>query len=342
VRVVKRLLAYLLVRRPEKKNGNLAALEERQPPGSAPTYNDSFYFCGRDADGTSLVFRLGFRPGLKTELWCDLILPGLGRFRAPYPDENEADGIACGPLRFQCREPGRAWVISYRGPMEAQGGRAEIGLELEFTADSPIVDFGAHGDSWGLAGYLAGQKWSRAWFEKLRDLSQVHYEQGGSLKGTVAVDGRRRGISLRSVRDHSFGARDWGAMQRHAWLMAVMEDGSALNLSLVSYDFLPYMHSGYRIQAGVIQPVTAAPRLDMLPAGSPKGAAFDYSVRIGGAERLTMRCRVDDVLEYVMGDQYRFYEGLATFRLGAQTGVGICEIGVSCREDTSHRPAHQS
>ncbi len=314
---MKKLLAYLLVHRSRKKDTDLATLEQRQTPDGSPFFNDSFYFCGRGDDGTSLVFRLGYRPGQETELWCDLLLPGLGRFRALDPG-----------LRFECKEPAKTWTISYAGPMETQGRTATVSVSLVFTADSPIVDFGANGDAWGLATALAAQKWSRSWLEKLRDLRQVHYEQCGRVSGRVEVDGRVREVSLPAVRDHSFGARDWNAMRRHAWLMALLEDGSHVNVSVVGYEFLPYMHSGYRMRNGVIEPVTLAPRFEDLPAGNPKGITFDVGFRAGRSERLTLSCTVDEVLEYTMSGAYTFFEGCAKFRMGNVKGVGICELGI--------------
>ena len=155
---MKRLLAYLLVHRSKKKDRNLAALEARQAPNGSPFFNDSFYFCGRDAAGTSLVFRLGFRPAQKTELWCDLIIPGVGRFHAPSSGEPDSGLFGCGGLRFACLEPARAWSISFSGPMETGERTAKVDVELAFEADAEIVDFGVHGDSWSLAGYLASQR----------------------------------------------------------------------------------------------------------------------------------------------------------------------------------------
>jgi hypothetical protein len=325
--LIKKFLASLLVHRSGKKDWNPAALEARQAPDGSPSFNDSFYFCGRDAVGTSLVFRLGFRPARETELWCDLVLPGIGRLRAPSSRAPDPDHLGSAGLRFECKEPARTWRISYSGEMQNPAGAATVDLLLDFHADGPMVDFTAHGDSRSLAGYLAGQKWSRAWLSRLRDLRQVHYEQGGTLKGRIAVDGREREISLPAVRDHSFGARDWKAMRRHVWLLALLEDGSQLNLSLVSYDFLPYMHSGYRIEKGVIEAVTQAPHFEEVPEDNRQGSSFDWRFRVGKSEWLTLRCQVEDVLEYTMNDEYRFHEGLASFSLGPRKGVGVCEFG---------------
>ncbi len=327
--MLKRLLAYLIIHRPHKKSGDLSALEARQTPDGSPHFNDSFYFCGRDATGTSLVFRLGFRPGRRTETWCDMILPGLGRFRAPLKDEPDSGRIGCGALDFRCREPGRTWTVSYSGPLEDGRRSVKAELDLAFAADTPIIDFSAAGDSWGLAGHIAGQKWSREWFGRLRDLSQVHYEQAGTLSGRIRINGQDRQVALSSVRDHSFGARDWRSMKRHVWIMALMEDGSRINVSLVGYDFLPYMHSGFRISEGRITPVTRAPRFEEVPPSITKGSAFTIVFKAGRNQPIDLRCSVEDMLKYTMADGYRFSEGLAAFSLGSLKGVGVCEYGTA-------------
>ena len=54
---------------------------------------------------------------------------------------------------------------------------------------------------------------------------------------------------------------------------------------------------------------------------------FDCAFKVGPSERLTLHCRVDEVLEYSMGGDYRFFEGLASFQMGSRKGVGICELG---------------
>ena len=324
---VKQNLAYRVLRSRGRTPLDPSRLERRQAPDGSPCFNDSFYFGGRDDQGTSAVFRLGFRPGAPTERWCDLVLPGKGRLAAAGPIEPDTGDIRCGGLQLQCEEPARTWLIRWSGPMQAAGQLLLVDADLRFSADAPVVDFARDGDTRSLAGYLARERWSGEWLRKLRDLRQVHYEQGGTLEGPVSVDGAVHAVRLAAVRDHSFGSRDWRAMRRHRWLMALLEDGSHVNLSLVEYTFLPYMHSGYRVEHGQVAPVTRAPRFEDLPPDNSPGTSFTASFGVGTGETLALECRVEDVLEYSMGGQYRFFEGLAAFRLGGRRGVGICELG---------------
>ena len=326
--MLKRLFAYALVSRSDAAQQNPSVLEARQKPDASGFFNDSFYFSGRDTTGNALVLRLGFRPQADTEIWFDLMLPQTGRVSGIFPDAtSDISNITCGPLHLKCVEPNHLWKITYNGPVRTSHGDVPAEMELSFSSTEVPVDFKAHTDSWGLAGYMAQEKWSREWFEKLRDLKQIHYEQGGTLTGTISLDGTTYPLELRGVRDHSFGPRKWQAMQEHAWLMACMEDGSFINVSTVSYDFLPYMHSGYVARGGVVLPVTAAPRFQDIPRTNPEGMDFQYQFAVKGEPSRRMNCMVDEVFEYTMHGVYHFYEGLARFDLDGKKGVGICEIG---------------
>lgn len=53
---------------------------------------------------------------------------------------------------------------------------------------------------------IANEKWSRAFFGELQNVSgQHHYEQEGVLEGQFTLNGQSVDFSLPCVRDHSFG-----------------------------------------------------------------------------------------------------------------------------------------
>ena len=46
---------------------------------------------------------------------------------------------------------------------------------------------------------------------------QTHYEQVGELSGSIDIEGHpTRHVHLRSIRDHSFGIRNWCDLYRYA------------------------------------------------------------------------------------------------------------------------------
>jgi hypothetical protein len=62
-----------------------------------------------------------------------------------------------------------------------------------------------------------------SWFAENR------FEQAGRVTGVLEVAGRRIEFDRIAHRDHSWGARDWGAPQHWKWLLAHTPSGRALN-----------------------------------------------------------------------------------------------------------------
>jgi hypothetical protein len=62
-----------------------------------------------------------------------------------------------------------------------------------------------------------------AWFARNR------FEQAGRVTGVLEVAGRTLEFDRIAHRDHSWGARDWGAPQHWKWLLAHTPSGRALN-----------------------------------------------------------------------------------------------------------------
>jgi hypothetical protein len=327
--MIKQLLAYLLVSRSESSSGDLSLIEKRQFPTDPLNFNDSFYFTGHDEHGTFLITRLGFRAQENTEVWFDMNVPGLGTLTMPNTTFDRGDDITWGPLEYRCKEPGKSWHICYDGPLILDGRKKIIGgLDLLFEGSMPVFNFKKDGDTSSIARSLAQEKWSRDWFMKLKDISQVHYEQGGTMRGTLRAGKRSYTLDLRAMRDHSFGTRDWNAMNRHVWLAALLENGEFINISLVSYDFLSFMTAGYIARGEKIFPVTRAGDFGRVPYGSPLGKAFvvpfDAGKKMKGLELI---CNTTDCRTYPMGGSYTIHEGIADFVFNTIKGRGICEFG---------------
>ncbi len=321
---LKKYSAYLMV----KKGGgfNVSEAEKLQNPGPL-NFNDSYYFTGHDSRGSALVTRIGFRGNGSTELWFDMLLPETGPISLPRGNHPRGEGISCGPVKYSCIDPGAVWEIVCTGPMLVSGKENDIFLTARFFASTPVIDFKRHTDSMSLAKYLAGQKWSREWFNKLKDLSQVHYEQGGSLHGRIAVNGKDQVFELRALRDHSFGIRDWNAMRRHAWISVLFDDGRVLNISMVSYSFLPFMHSGYLAGNNYILPVTDASDFSAIFSPPLQGKSSDLNFTVNGGLHARLIMSVENELVYTMGTSYIVHEGIADFTLGCVQGRGIYEYG---------------
>ncbi len=323
--MLKKLASYLLINRPGMTGYTMEEAESLHSRPEDPWFNDSFYFTGHNEKGEWFVTRLGFRHDKPSEVWLDLNIPGEGRLSLNKPCQG-GEGIRCGPLSYRCIEPGNRWKILYKGPMECKGKEKKVDLQLEFSGTMPVFDFKKHADVWIMAEALARETWSREWFAKLKDLSQIHYEQGGTLTGQVTVEGKPYHLRLRAMRDHSYGTRKWGAMQQHLWLTALMEDGSFLNVALVRYDFLRHLISGFQAREKRFNPVRGASSLDEVPSGDPIPSKLEVYVKLRDGMEGPLSVRVNDHVHYPMG-AYDIYEGIASFTFNGINGAGISEFG---------------
>ncbi|MCW3040680.1 MAG: hypothetical protein JWM31_2585 [Solirubrobacterales bacterium] len=59
------------------------------------------------------------------------------------------------------------------------------------------------------------------------------FEQAGRMRGTLVLDGERIEVDATTQRDHSWGQRDWAAIQDWKWLSAQSSDAMALNVMLI-------------------------------------------------------------------------------------------------------------
>jgi hypothetical protein len=107
------------------------------------------------------------------------------------PEMRLADWTA-GPLQCAHREPLRSAEVAFRGE--------DMRLELSFDALHPPYAYGSHPD--GFPMFFADER----------------YEQGGRVRGTLHVGGDEIAFDGFGQRDHSWGARDWGAITHYKWL----------------------------------------------------------------------------------------------------------------------------
>ncbi|MGI5849572.1 MAG: DUF7064 domain-containing protein [Christensenellales bacterium] len=295
------------------------------PPDADDNQNNSHYFSGHDLSGNSLLFRYAKRGKNKTEIWFAYKDADGNAF----VNENQLcieDDMSAG---VKCKEPGRALTFHYDGDLRelSSGKLRKARFTGTFSSTGDIFEFGHHLDSRILAKAIAQQKWSKAFFRELRENDQVHYEQPGVIKGMLSIGQSSIDLSLPAMRDHSFGKRDWGYMNRHFWLMALLEDGSYLNANMVSYPILRELQTGYFVSdKGTACIDTAKVLGDIVPNAVPE--SFTYRVRLLNGDSLNIQCsrEMQFIFPFSQG-RYTIYEGIGTFDLNGVKGRGVLEFG---------------
>lgn len=298
---------------------------------TVPQYNNSYYFTGHADDGTAVIMRLAGRGTGDFELWFSLYLPGRGRLSAPMSLQRSVASFADSPLRIACVEAERRWECSFAGTVyDDTGAAAEVRFASTLTSAFPIFHFTNDLGPAPLARAMAAERWTRDWFMTLRTMHQDHYEQGGDLAGTLAIDGGERRLAMKFFRDHSFGPRSWDAMDRHVWLALCLDNGAFVNLSLPQYPFIK-LTAGFHAQNNRSTPVVSStPFAAIAPERQPP-RSFAFWVDLADGRRLEGACVKGPGFSWLMDDAYRVFEWVSEFTLGGVHGRGICEFGYNVR-----------
>ncbi len=252
-----------------KKKTNPFLLEEFEqhqlPANASELLNNSYYFGGNNTQGESLIFRVAFRKHL-----CELFILYTRNGKFYVVDNQEYKPGEC-PVQVHCEKPGELWKCTFKGKMkeDATGELFDSSFDVTYTARLPIFDSLYDADSTGMAKAFAREKWNKSFFTEAmssdmgmasaidrdknpdqikaeqRQNEQHHYEQTGRMTGSITIGNETFPVDLGSVRDHSFGKRDWNFMNNHIWLMAITDEGQTLNLQLVNYPRIKRIYVGY-------------------------------------------------------------------------------------------------
>jgi hypothetical protein len=222
------------------------AHEGWQQAGSEEQWSDSFYFGGGDGRGLAFYSRIGRRPNEgATEGALGIWLPGQG-FLLSFARTDLADEIEAGPVRYECAAPLVLWDLRFEGV-----GRLFERAEHVSTRR----------DAFETVAVQADLRFT-AWHEPLsfrsgltHGVATAHYEQPGSVAGTIAVAGRRHPLAGRGMRDHSWGVRDWQAVPHWRWFGMIADPDNFVVLNNVGTADGGETAGGYLMRDGVVAPI---------------------------------------------------------------------------------------
>jgi hypothetical protein len=167
-------------------------------------------------------------------------------------------------------------------------------------------------------------------------LGRHHVEQAGCWSGTVSVGGRSMAFDGDGGRDHSWGRRDWNALDHSRLFTVRFGDDLALHALALS------VH-GRRVEGGFLWRDGRAEgirRVEWAPDG--RGAAmksFELEITTARAERLQLRGVVERSVPVPVALERRpwrlacgrpyallLHEGFARYELASRRGVGMVEV----------------
>ncbi|XP_066271081.1 uncharacterized protein [Branchiostoma lanceolatum] len=266
-------------------------------------------------------------------------LPNIGLLEHPSMPDTSMKRVsdwefAAGGVRLELVEPMKVWRLSFSGKMRAvdqENQLLQTDFVLTWTACTPYYDFDTDMEPWAVADAMAREPWSQEFFHNLQDMHQTHYEQFGTFEGTVSVEGYQdRKIIIKGLRDHSYGKyRDWSLFHRYGLQMLHLEDGTFVNVGIVS---MPATTSrlalGYVMNPDGSKSSVSSVHWDLSTCGEdgvqPKTFAFDFSA---GGKKYHLECKVIRAPIFYIGFGWtaKIHEGLAEFTVNGVPGWGIAE-----------------
>lgn len=193
--------------------------EALHAPGADPAWQESYYFNWADPEGRHFgLTRIGFNPlagrvdGLLLTVRdgrLEYVYPGIGLPYDPARPQRPGRGLRAGSLAFTMREPLQRWNIRLDG---------RNSVDLNWTASSTPHDFHDGPNTYGEAGPGSA--------------AAMHFEQAGTVTGSIRVHGSEYQIDALGQRDKSWGARDWSGISGWDWITGHFGPDLAFNATL--------------------------------------------------------------------------------------------------------------
>ncbi len=327
--------------------------EWMHPVGDDPAWSESYYFNFVDPDSKIAMFaRMGFRPN---NGWADgLHVVYLGGDRVAFSygrREIEKDltlynaDLRAGDLRFVCDEAFERWQIQCEGTaqdipdaailLERRKQRPEgwfepahLELHLEFNALTK-PHYSARGEA------AASER--------------GHFEQSGTVTGSITLGGNTWQVSGFGVRDKSWGPRDWGASNRASgepsqptqpqasatapapfvnWFSMNFGADIALGGSCTRTHDGQMRGQGWYLEDGTSTELNNVQITTKYKPGTIWHTHVRLSAETGHGKRLDIQGRILTVCPTKIpmpGGATFVNEGLAEFTMGNRTGYGIAE-----------------
>ncbi|RMC09291.1 hypothetical protein DUI87_14299 [Hirundo rustica rustica] len=216
----------------------LALLGAGRAAGPGAWALDSLYFTGfAETNRTFVIARLARRPAGLCEMWLFLRLDGIGEFEHPeHPNmmvrDESKEVWSGGGLTMEYLEPQMCWKINFDGL-------------LRWVNSTDVFNFNVDSNPRTFARALAQEPWTIKLFQRVKSSFQnqwsrqrkqhFRHEQWGQAVGEIETGNcGKTELSLKGIRSHSYGVRNWAEISRYVMILAHFEDGTAAHLTVIN------------------------------------------------------------------------------------------------------------
>ncbi len=228
-------------------------------------------------DGLALLVRLEWLSGRDAHrLWVVVLRADGSATCAWHLADHDAlvprgagDRWRVGGLALDCLRPHREWSVRYEGRVVAareSSHATRCELELVFGSELEPYVPGVDDDPELIASRLGEAHWDAELLRTVRKATQRGYVQLGRTTGTLALGDELIPIRAETLRQHTWGVRDWGAARRGEQLFLVGDDGARTWVHRAEFPAFT-LEGGFTTARGGTQPVAVrGVQLDSRPA----------------------------------------------------------------------------
>lgn len=335
-RTIKQAIMVHSLKKKNKKEPFIAEIAEHYqlPKDASKLDTNSYYFSSHDLEGNSVFMRRAERGDQTVEIWFAYKTKD-----AIYTNKQQLFNMADAPIAVSCLETAKSWQATFKGDVykaeigkhgiaQVKGNKIKANMTLSFEATSDIFDFTYHLNPRIMANVLANETWDKTFQKNMKANQQRHYEQLGKGQITLDLGGQKETLNMTTMRDHSFGRRDWNYMDRHIWLMALLNENESLNVNMVSYPHMKGLKTGYYENNHQTANIEVFPSLDKFEANGyvPKELKYDMILENGHAFHVEAIKEIEIQFSFD-GGNYTICEGVGSFDINGYPARGIIEFG---------------
>jgi len=233
-------------------------------------------------DGLALLVRLEWLAGRDAHrLWVVVLREDGSTWRLADGDDlvlrPSGDRWKVGGIELDCLRPHRHWSVRFRGRLVAPDGTiARCEIDAAFTSESDPYVPGVDDDPELVARRLGEAHWDAELLRGVRRATQRGYVQVGKLAGTLALGDELVPMRADTLRQHTWGVRDWGATRRAEQCFLVWPDGARTWLHRAEFPAFT-LEGGFVLRGPQARPVAAIGfDLPEPASGVPPSAELSY------------------------------------------------------------------
>ncbi|XP_033762375.1 uncharacterized phosphotransferase YvkC-like [Pecten maximus] len=306
---------------------------------------DAVYFGGFNNDGVRVVVRYCRRHERQGEVWLFLEIPGIGVLQHPlHPDtyviNTNGRDYSVGGLKIEMVEPMRTWKVSFDGTLrhglcnslENKGGKlVQVKFSFKWRCNTDPFSFDTDISASALADAIARESWDQDFWNRLKSKHQTHYEQWGEMTGPLKVEGYDDvQLRLSTVRDHSYGVRDWRMFYRYAVHFIRLESGVTAQVGVVSQPSITsYLQVGYlNYPCGAAYPVSSCDLKLWEISETPEPAnKYSFSFIAGGDTfHVEVKGETTPIWYHCQDRGSKIFEKFCQYKVNGKKGYGLVEF----------------